>query len=49
LSAPLTYRSWNIGVVVLLFKLSIIVPIVGSVRVFWHQRQQRAKASEASS
>jgi hypothetical protein len=48
LSAPLTYRSWKFGVVVLLFKLSIIVPIVGSVRVFWHQRQQRARAAEAS-
>jgi hypothetical protein len=47
-SAPLTYRSWKVGVVVLLFKLSIIVPIVGSVRVFWHQRQQRAKPAQAS-
>ena len=48
-SAPLTYRSWKVGVLVLLFKLSIIVPIVGSVRVFWHQRQRRARAAEASS
>jgi hypothetical protein len=45
---PLTYESWKAGAVVLLFKLSIIVPIVGSVRVYWRQRQQRARVAEAS-
>ena len=49
LPAPLTYRSWKFGALVLLFKLSIIVPIVGSVRVFWRQHQQRASDAQTPS